>query len=170
MVGFLLAFHSGQETLPVPDVGLRDQKELAPMLAPMLAPKPGNSGQMESLPDHLADDSGDDAETKKARKTLGFTSFNAVGATRFELATSTSRTKWHGDENTANCGINRDASELMHLWMHQIAELDERLLASMLVDSIEESVGPDGVEQVIDALRRRVESAFPSKRRVKSDV
>ncbi len=84
MVGFLLAFHSGQETLPVPDVGLRDQKELAP--------KPGNSGQMESLPDHLADDSGDDAETKKARKTLGFTSFNAVGATRFELATSTSRT------------------------------------------------------------------------------
>ena len=45
-----------------------------------------------SIPDHSAGDDGDTQETEKARKTLGFTGFDAVGATRFELATSTSRT------------------------------------------------------------------------------
>ncbi|MGB0598249.1 MAG: tyrosine-type recombinase/integrase [Rubripirellula sp.] len=80
----LLDTNEAIESLPI----VRDQKELAPMLAP----NPGKTGQMESHPDHLADDGGDDTETKKARKTLGFTSFDAVGATRFELATSTSRT------------------------------------------------------------------------------
>lgn len=57
-----------------------------------VAPNLGKEGQMESHSDHSTDRNGNDADTTKARKTLGFTGFDAVGATRFELATSTSRT------------------------------------------------------------------------------
>ena len=90
--------------------------------------------------------------------------------TALQLHAAAMSTFEQGDENDVFCRAKRDACERMHLWMHQIAELDERLVPSLLFDSIEESVGPDGVEKVIDAMRRRVESAFPNERRVKIDV
>ncbi|WP_144060211.1 tyrosine-type recombinase/integrase [Rhodopirellula sallentina] len=65
-----------------------DPRTVAPMVAPNLVqPK-----QNESIPDHSADDSDEGTNREKARKTLGFTGFSDVGATRFERATSTSRT------------------------------------------------------------------------------
>ena len=60
-------------------------------VAPMVAPNLVQPKQIESTADHSAVDDGDTQETEKARKTLGFTGFDEVGATRFELATSTSR-------------------------------------------------------------------------------
>ena len=61
-------------------------------VAPMVAPNLVQPTQIESIPDHSAGDDQGTQETEKARKTLGFVGFDAVGATRFELATSTSRT------------------------------------------------------------------------------
>ena len=51
-----------------------------------------------------------------------------------------SRTKTHSDENAVNHGMSRDASELMHQWMHLIDESSERdsleLLVAVLSDSL----------------------------------
>ena len=60
--------------------------------APMDAPKLGKESHIESHPDHSGDCGDDTQGTRKRRESLGFTTFDAVGATRFELATSTSRT------------------------------------------------------------------------------
>jgi len=110
------------------------------------------------------------SDTKKTRKTQCNAGFLGVGGRELESPTSTMSTFEQDDESDVFSRAKRDACERMHLWMHQIAELDERMVPSLLFDSIEESVGPDGVEKVIDAMRRRVESAFPNERRVKIDV
>ncbi|MDA9857483.1 site-specific integrase [Rubripirellula sp.] len=60
--------------------------------APMDAPNLGKEGHIGSHSDHSGDCDDDTQDTKKRRESLGFTAFDAVGATRFELATSTSRT------------------------------------------------------------------------------
>ena len=90
--------------------------------------------------------------------------------TALQLHAAAMSTSEHGNENSVNCRMKQEVCERLHQCLHQIAELDERLVPSLLFDSIEESVGPDGVEKVIDAMRRRVESAFPNERRVKIDV
>ena len=78
------------EALPI----ARDDanRELAPMLAPMLAPKQVQASQIESIPVHSDDAERGAPETTKPRETQGLAGFDSVGATRFELA-STSRTE-----------------------------------------------------------------------------
>lgn len=61
-------------------------------LAPLLAPNRGQTGQIESIPDHSSDFDKDTQETRKACKTLGFTGLLSVGARGFEPPASTSRT------------------------------------------------------------------------------
>jgi hypothetical protein len=53
--------------------------------------------------------------------------------------------------------------------MHQIAKSDKHELTSVLINLIEESLGLHGIQQLIDELRRRVESTFPNDRSVKSN-
>ena len=62
-----------------------------PSAAPMVAPETENLGQPVSFTDHSGEGNDTASPNEKARETLGFTGFDAVGATRFELATSTSR-------------------------------------------------------------------------------
>ncbi|WP_253158041.1 tyrosine-type recombinase/integrase [Stieleria tagensis] len=65
---------------------------VSPADAPADAPTPGQRGHFESIPDQLGECEDDALNKEKPRETQGFTGFDAVGATRFELATSTSRT------------------------------------------------------------------------------
>ena len=60
---------------------------------------------MESIPDHSDDVDADGTGKEKPCKTLGLAGFDAVGATRFELATSTSRTDAGDSRNPAFQGV-----------------------------------------------------------------
>ena len=61
-------------------------------LAPTLAPNVMQRGEKESISVHSTEVEDDTQKTKKTCKTLGFTGFPLIGVTRFERATSTSRT------------------------------------------------------------------------------
>ncbi|MBL8854880.1 MAG: site-specific integrase [Planctomycetaceae bacterium] len=65
--------------------------ELEP-LAPTLAPNRVQMGQTESFPDNRLEVKEDTENYENCEKTAGFAGFLEVGVTRFELATSTSRT------------------------------------------------------------------------------
>ncbi|TWU59932.1 hypothetical protein Poly51_02050 [Rubripirellula tenax] len=59
-------------------------------------------------------------------------------------------------ENSVNCGVNRDAGESLHHWLHQIAESGERSVVSGLAGAIAETLGPQAVRQLIADLQRTV--------------
>ncbi|MCD0459207.1 tyrosine-type recombinase/integrase [Roseiconus lacunae] len=61
-------------------------------VAPMVAPKAGKEGQIESSTDQTEGDDNAPQETKKPRKTLGFTGFHQVGDRELESLTSTMST------------------------------------------------------------------------------
>lgn len=65
---------------------------VAPSFAPMVAPTPAKRGQNETIPDNFSSMTTSDENTKKPLDSQGNQGFSVVGVTRFELATSTSRT------------------------------------------------------------------------------
>ncbi|MEM6364291.1 MAG: tyrosine-type recombinase/integrase, partial [Planctomycetota bacterium] len=100
----LLDTAAAVETLPkldmTPDVET-PPRMVAPGVAPDVAPnavQPGRSGQQLATSGDVQTEAPDE---EKARDLLRFMSLIAIGATRLELATSTSRTKWPSDEYAA---------------------------------------------------------------------
>ena len=79
-----------------------------------------------------------------------------VGPAGFEPTTSTTPTNKRGFENPAKHWAKCDDAERLHQCLHQIAELIERdgleTLAEVLVDSLE----PDSLEWLANAISRRV--------------
>jgi len=71
---------------------------------------------------------------------FGVCIFPPVGATGFEPATSTSRTKLHSDDCGVNCGAIDTVSESLHQCLHQIAELEERIAVDLIVGALCESL------------------------------
>ncbi len=62
-----------------------------------LAPNEGQTGHIESIPDHFGTDDGDATDTKKPRKTQGVAGFLGVGGREFESPTSTMST-WRSNQ------------------------------------------------------------------------
>ena len=63
----------------------------------MLAPNEGQTGHIESIPEHLATDDADASATKKPRKTQGIAGFLGVGGRELESPTSTMST-WRSNQ------------------------------------------------------------------------
>ena len=81
----------------LPSLSIGGDVEMTPQVrpqpdAPTDAPNLGMEGEMESHAVNLGQIGKDPSEAEYCRKTPFFTVFEAVGATRFERATSTSRT------------------------------------------------------------------------------
>ena len=72
--------------------------------------------------------------------------------TRFELATSTSRTKQPSDGNAVKRRTKRDNRERLHQCLHQIAELVERDGPETLVELLVDSLDSEALERLVDAL------------------
>ena len=74
------------------------EAEITPRkLAPMLAPNEGQTGHIESIPDHSGTDDGDATDTKKPRKTQVLAGFLGVGGRELESPTSTMST-WRSNQ------------------------------------------------------------------------
>lgn len=75
-----------------------------------------------------------------------------MGDTELESVASTMSTSERNDRNAAIRNAKRDASERMHLWMHQDAGSDERSVALVLAEAIAETLGNDALGRVVSAL------------------
>ena len=75
-----------------------------------------------------------------------------IGATRFELATSTSRTKWHSDENTVKDGAKSSAAERLHQCLHQIDQADPLEQVSYITTTMVESLSKEVLQSIVDSI------------------
>ncbi|MCD0459216.1 hypothetical protein [Roseiconus lacunae] len=55
-------------------------------------------------------------------------------------------------ENAVNNGLNHDAAERLHYWLHQIVASDEPNTVVLLADALRDSLSDELVQQVIEYL------------------
>ncbi len=93
---------------------------------------------------------------KNLANTKVFARFQKIGPAGFEPTTSTTPTNKRSFETPAKHWAKCDDAERLHQCLHQIAELVERdgleTLAEVLVDSLE----PDSLERLANAISPRV--------------
>ena len=82
--------------------------------------------------------------------------FSLIGPAGFEPTTSTTPRKESADSHPRKTWVKRDSCEPLHQILHQISKLVEHgrleTLAEVLVDSLE----PDSLERLANAISRRV--------------
>ncbi len=82
-----------------------------------------------------------------------------MGDTELESVTSTMSTSKRSVIHQPNCGKNREAAEVLHQWLHQMAGRENRDSVDMLVEAILEEFGADGLDRLLGQLMRRIYSA-----------
>ena len=126
-------------------------------VAPMVAPDTVHNGQIGSIPDHFDGSTASGVETKKPRNPLRITGFSLIGPAGFEPTTSTTPTNKRGVKSSAKHWAKCDGAERLHQCLHQIAELVERGGLENLAEAIADSLEPDVLQRLADALNKRAE-------------
>jgi hypothetical protein len=108
---------------------------------------------------NLADYADFGPDIKKPRESRG--SLDAAERTRTSTGLTPTRPSTFTDtnESVVNCGVNDDASERLHHWLHLIAESDESSFANVLIETIAKTLGNDALERLTAALAERAKHA-----------
>jgi hypothetical protein len=87
--------------------------------------------------------------------------FSLIGPAGFEPTTSTTPRLRRGNESPAKHWAKYDGAERLHQCLHQIAELVERGGLENLAEAIADSLDPDALQRLADALNKRAERIDP---------
>ena len=130
-------------------------------VTPTVTLAPVNLCHLGAISDTLDADSHSTEKRKNPANNKVFAGFSLIGPAGFEPTTSTTPTNKGGFENPAKHWTKCDDSERLHQCLHQIAKLVERVGLENLVEAIADSLEPDALERLADALNKRAERTDP---------